>query len=315
MNTPSSDPRQLEALLDFYLASGVDVVLDEEPVDWFARSEKIVQARTQQADAGHLAAPAGAAPFAGALAGQPSADRSAEPANAGRRGAPLQAGPASGAPGQFQSSAQSSPQVTIPDEAAILAAREMAAKAGSLDDLRACLDTFEGCNLKRTAKSLVFSDGDPEARVMFIGEAPGREEDLQGKPFAGQSGRLLDRMLAAIGLDRSSAYIANMVPWRPPGNRTPTPQETEICRPFIVRQVELVDPEIVVFLGAAPVKTLLGAKDGIRKLRGRWMSYAPADREMAALVTFHPDHLLRNPLEKRLSWHDFLSLKARLAGV
>lgn len=194
-------------------------------------------------------------------------------------------------------------------------AREQASSTGSLADLRACLEAFDGCNLKRTAKSLVFADGNPNARVMFIGEAPGRDEDLQGKPFVGRSGQLLDRMLKAIGLDRSQVYIANTVPWRPPGNRTPTPQETEICRPFIQRQIELVNPDVVVFLGAASAKTLLGVQDGIRKMRGRWMTYPVAGRQVAALATYHPAYLLRSPLEKRLSWRDFLSVKSKLSEL
>eukprot|EP00903_Cladosiphon_okamuranus_P001108 g1106.t1 len=203
----------------------------------------------------------------------------------------------------------------LPDAAIIAAARDLAAGAATLEDLQGCLAAFEGCNLKLTAKKLVFADGNPQARLMFVGEAPGRDEDLQGKPFVGRSGQLLDRMLGAIGLDRSSAYIANVVPWRPPGNRTPTPQETEICKPFILRQIELVNPDVLVFLGAASAKTLLGVEDGIRKMRGRWMAYPGKGKEIAAIATYHPAYLLRSPLEKRLSWRDFLSIKARLAGT
>lgn len=202
----------------------------------------------------------------------------------------------------------------MPDRETIASARDLAASAASLADLKACLQTFEGCNLKLTAKTLVFGDGNPEARLMLVGEAPGRDEDLQGKPFVGRSGQLLDRMLAAIGVDREAAYIANVVPWRPPGNRTPTPQETEICKPFIKRQIELVNPDVLVFLGAASAKNLLGVQDGIRKMRGRWMNYALPDREIAAVATYHPAYLLRSPLEKRLSWRDFLSIRARLSG-
>src|SRR5438067_5424444 len=142
-------------------------------------------------------------------------------------------------------------------EAAILSAREAARTAPTLDALRALLENFDGCALKATATRLVFADGNPQARIMFVGEAPGREEDLEGLPFVGRSGRLLDQMLAAIGLDRTSAYIANVIPWRPPGNRTPTPHETEICRPFIERQIELVNPKVLVNLGGPSAKTLL----------------------------------------------------------
>src|SRR5205823_4389986 len=155
-------------------------------------------------------------------------------------------------------------------EAAIASAREAARTAPTLAALRGLLEKFDGCALKHTATRLVFADGNPRSRVMFVGEAPGREEDLQGLPFVGRAGKLLDRMLAAIGLDRSSAYIANIVPWRPPGNRTPTPQECATCLPFTLRQIELVDPDILVCLGAPSMQTLLNVKEGILKTRGRW---------------------------------------------
>ncbi len=142
-------------------------------------------------------------------------------------------------------------------EAAIASAREAARTAPSLEVLRDLLENFDGCALKSTATRLVFADGNPHARVMFVGEAPGREEDIEGLPFVGRSGKLLDRMIAAIGLDRSKVYIANVIPWRPPGNRTPTPQETQICLPFIQRQIELVDPDVLVTLGNPSTQTLL----------------------------------------------------------
>ena len=152
-----------------------------------------------------------------------------------------------------------------PDEAA-MAARDAARSANSLEELRAILQRFDGCALKATATQLVFADGNPSAKVMFVGEAPGRDEDIEGLPFVGRSGKLLDRMLAAIGLDRTSVYIANIVPWRPPGNRTPTPQELQICLPFILRQIELADPDILVCLGGPSAQTLLGVKEGITKI-------------------------------------------------
>ena len=154
-----------------------------------------------------------------------------------------------------------------------MAAREAARSANSLDELRAILERFDGCALKATATQLVFADGNPNAKVMFVGEAPGRDEDIEGLPFVGRSGKLLDRMLAAIGLDRTSVYIANIVPWRPPGNRTPTPQESQICLPFILRQIELADPDILVCLGGPSAQTLLGIKEGITKTRGRWFTF------------------------------------------
>jgi DNA polymerase len=197
-------------------------------------------------------------------------------------------------------------------DTAVMAAREAARNAASLDELRAIMTGFQGCALRVTATQLVFADGNPQARVMFVGEAPGRDEDLAGLPFVGRSGKLLDRMLAAIGLDRTSAYIANIIPWRPPGNRTPTPQESQICLPFILRQIELADPDVLVCLGGPSSQALLGFKDGIRRTRGRWLSFDTGKREIRAMATFHPAYLLRSPLEKRHAWRDFLAVKKAL---
>jgi uracil-DNA glycosylase family 4 len=199
-------------------------------------------------------------------------------------------------------------------DAAVMAAREAAKTAASLEDLRALLDKFEGCSLRNTATLLAFADGNPQARVMFVGEAPGYEEDISGVPFVGRSGKLLDQMLNAIGLDRTTAYIANVVPWRPPGNRTPTPQETAICLPFIRRQIELANPDILVCLGGPSAQTLLSIKEGITRSRGRWFPYDTGTREIRALPTFHPAFLLRSPLQKRLAWRDFLAIKKALAA-
>jgi uracil-DNA glycosylase family 4 len=163
-----------------------------------------------------------------------------------------------------------------------------------------------------TAKNLCFADGNPEAAVMFVGEAPGAEEDRAGLPFVGRSGQLLDRMLMAIGLDRTKVYIANLVPWRPPGNRTPTPQEAAICRPFIDRQIELCDPDVIVCLGAPSAQALLGIKEGILRSRGKWFTYDTGTRAVKALATLHPAYLLRQPLQKRLAWRDFRALKKAL---
>ncbi|MER2632944.1 MAG: uracil-DNA glycosylase, partial [Rhizobiaceae bacterium] len=185
--------------------------------------------------------------------------------------------------------------------------------ATSLEALRAEMAAFDGCNLKLTAKNLVFADGTPGAPLMLVGEAPGRDEDMEGLPFVGRSGKLLDRMLAAIGIDRGTAYIANVIPWRPPGNRTPTPQETEICRPFIERQIELAQPKLLVTLGGPSAKVLIGAPDGILRLRGNWRTHVTASgTAIPVMPTLHPAYLLRNPAHKRLAWRDFLEIKARL---
>jgi len=198
-----------------------------------------------------------------------------------------------------------------PDAAAV-SARDAAKNAKTLDELRAILERFDGCALKTTATQLVFADGNPNARLMFVGEAPGRDEDIEGLPFVGRSGKLLDRMLAAIGLDRTQVYIANIVPWRPPGNRTPTPQESQICLPFILRQIELVDPDILVCLGKPSMQTLLGTNEPISKARGRWFAFDTGKREIRAMPTFHPAFLLRSPLQKRFAWRDFLAIKKAL---
>ena len=198
-------------------------------------------------------------------------------------------------------------------EAAIASAREAARTAPTLEALRALLENFDGCMLKNTATRLVFADGNPEARIMFVGEAPGRDEDIEGLPFVGRSGKLLDRMIAAIGLDRSKAYIANVIPWRPPGNRTPTPQETQICLPFIQRQIELVNPDVLVTLGNPSTQTLLSTREGIMKTRGKWFDYDTGTRTIRAMATFHPAYLLRSPSYKRMSWQDLRAIAKVLA--
>ena len=202
----------------------------------------------------------------------------------------------------------------IPDEGAIENARQLAKSAKSLEELRELLSTFKGCNLRRGAKHMVFGDGDTNAKLMLVGEAPGRDEDLQGLPFVGRSGQLLERMLAAIGLAREEVYISNVIPWRPPGNRTPTPAETEICRPFIVRHIELVSPKVMVLLGGAAAKTLLNTNDGILKMRGKWKKYESTAGEIDTMPTLHPAYLLRQPVQKRLAWQDLLQIKAKLVS-
>ncbi len=192
---------------------------------------------------------------------------------------------------------------------------DIAAACQDLASLRQAMENFQGCALKTTAKHTVFADGNPKARVMLIGEAPGRDEDLQGLPFVGRSGQLLDRMLAAIGLDRSQVYISNILPWRPPGNRTPTSAEIAMCLPFIERHIQLASPELLLLLGGISVKALFNASEGIIKLRGRWKLYPAGEREIPALATFHPAFLLRQPAQKKQAWQDMLALRARLDSL
>ena len=260
-------------LLAFYAEAGVDATVGEAPIDRLA----LTQINTPVAEL--------------------------EPA---RESAPV--APARAAPAVARSGADG----VAPPEAAVMAAREAARRAASLEELRAMLTGFEGCALRTTAKQLVFADGNPQARVMFVGEAPGREEDLEGLPFVGRSGKLLDRMMTAIGLNRTTAYIANIIPWRPPGNRTPTPQESQICLPFTLRQIELANPDILVCLGGPSAQTLLGVKEGIKRTRGKWFAFHTGTREIRAIATFHPAYLLRSPLEKRFAWRDFLAVKKAL---
>jgi DNA polymerase len=269
-------------LLDFYAEAGVDALVGEAPVD------RLTATQSAQADPVRT----------------PDSERMLFPEHRS---------PPRAAPIAVPEIGQSSPAAMpgAPD-IAVMAARAAARSAATLDELRSMLANFEGCALRTTAKQLVFADGNPQARVMFVGEAPGREEDLEGLPFVGRSGKLLDRMMAAIGLDRTGAYIANIIPWRPPGNRTPTPQESQICLPFIQRQIELANPDILVCLGGPSMQTLLGVKEGIKRTRGRWFNFHTGTREIKAIATFHPAYLLRSPLEKRFAWRDFLAIKKAL---
>ena len=199
------------------------------------------------------------------------------------------------------------PLIVNPDET-----RAIAQAADSLDALRAAMDAYDGCALKHRATRLVFADGNPAARIMLVGEGPGEQEDRQGKPFVGRAGQLLNRMLAAIGLDRTTVYIANMVPWRPPGNRNPTPDELVQCAPFLHRQVELVNPALLVTLGNVPTQALFATNQGITRMRGTWKTLEIGNWRGPALPTLHPAFLLRSPGAKAQAWKDMLSLKAAM---
>jgi len=203
-----------------------------------------------------------------------------------------------------------------PSNIVINDAREQAKTAPTLAALQQILVAFDGCPLKFTAKNTCFADGTPQSPLMLIGEAPGRDEDIEGKPFVGRAGKLLNLMLKAIGLERDAVYIANTIPWRPPGNRTPTPLETELCRPFIERQIELARPQILLALGGPAAKFLTGEKDGIMKLRGRWLSHQTANGTIIpVMATLHPAYLLRTPSHKKFAWADFLEVKMRLRSL
>jgi uracil-DNA glycosylase family 4 len=197
------------------------------------------------------------------------------------------------------------------DQAAVLSAREAARAAPDLTALKEALARFDGVSLSKTATNLVFADGNPKAKVMLVGEAPGADEDRLGLPFVGVSGQLLDRMMAAIGLDRTSFYITNVCLWRPPGNRKPTDLELAAQKPFVERHIELVAPKVLVLVGAAAAQGLLGTTEGITRLRGRWFQYALGEsgQTIPAIPIFHPAYLLRQPAQKRETWRDLLKLR------
>jgi DNA polymerase len=181
--------------------------------------------------------------------------------------------------------------------------------ATSLEELRLSSEAFEGSPLKKTATHLVFGEGNPRAPLMFIGEAPGAEEDRLGRPFVGASGQLLDKMLAAIQLDRTQVYITNILPWRPPGNRTPTTDEMALFLPFVRKHIALVAPRILCLVGGTAVKALLARQEGIIRLRGNWLPY---EGGIEVLPTYHPAFLLRSPGRKKEAWQDFLALHKKL---
>ena len=282
----------IATLLAWWRELGVEGATSEEATDWLAHGDTAP-------GAGFAMPEPALAPVEAVAGAAPASARQAAPPE---RRAPL---PVAEAPRRFPTAA--------PDAAA-LAAREVARSAPTLEALRAVLDGFDGCALKATAKSLCFFRGQPNARLMIVGEAPGRDEDLQGKPFVGRAGQLLDKMLAAIGLGEDDVHITNVVYWRPPGNRTPTPQEVQVCRPFLERQIELVAPDVVMTMGGSAANALLGMEGGIMRQRGRWRDLAVGSLTLPAMPTLHPAYLLRTPVAKRLAWRDLLAVQERLAA-
>lgn len=270
---------------------GVDEAIADEPLDRFKASESLSRNAANrpgfapQAQAGGNRGPAQAARPTG-LAGGP---------------APTSAG----ADGGFLLS-------DTPHEAR-QSARDAAAAATNLDELKEAIEKFEGCALKKSASNTVFGTGNIEAKLVLVGEAPGAEEDRQGLPFVGPSGKLLDAMLRSIGLAREEVYITNILPWRPPGNRQPTTAEVAVCEPFVRRHLELIGPKVVVCLGGSSAKTLMEEDRGITRLRGTWKEMIFADGAKADLTAmFHPAYLLRTPEQKRLAWRDLRAVAQKL---
>ena len=287
MSTSPTDPRDLAALLAWQAAAGADEAILEAPVDRYKASE--------------------AAPVRPPVSAQAPAKRAAAPAaDAAKRKAAKSASP--------RPAAKPAP---VPLTPAAASARELADAAGTLEELVEALAAFDGCALKKTATNLVFGDCNPAARIMFVGEAPGADEDRAGKPFVGVSGQLLDRMLAWIGLDRTKFYITNIVFWRPPGNRTPTSDEVAACLPFVARHIELVAPAILVPVGGPATETLLRRGEGITKSHGRWYDYQTPGlaAPVPAMPIFHPAFLLRASAQKRAAWRDLLSLEQKMGEL
>ncbi len=288
--TTTLQQQELLALLDWQRAMGADAVLGDMPVDWLARGPIAPGAGFAWPDRDPQAAAAGIPATQTVSAVRPVAP----PPTALRVEAPVR------------------PQTPLAPSAAETDARRIARAATSLEGLGTALKAFDGCTLKATATNLCFYRGAAKSRLMLIGEAPGRDEDIEGKPFVGRAGQLLDKMLAAINLTEADVHITNIVYWRPPGNRTPTPQEALACRPFLERQMELVAPDIVLAVGGAAAKEVLGVTDGIMRLRGKWREIEISGTKVAAMATLHPAYLLRTPAAKQMAWQDLLALKAKL---
>jgi DNA polymerase len=273
------------AVLRWLIDAGADEAVSEAPVNRFAQT-------------------GGNTPL-------PSASRTPSPSRGeGREKDRVAASPIAAT--KAASSAQTVSLSTAPG-----AARALAQSCTTLAELKTAVMNFEGCELKRSATNTVFADGDPSGRIMLIGEAPGRDEDLQGLPFVGRAGKLLDRMLAEIGLDRRKVYITNVLNWRPPQNREPSPEEAATCLPFLHRHIELADPKLMILLGAVSVRHVLGLTEGITRVRGKWNLYQSVglNRAIPVMPTLHPAYLLRQPAAKRLAWRDLLAVAEKMGEL
>ncbi len=274
-------PAELAALLHFHADAGVEWLLEEEAVDRFAEFEAMKAARQS------------------ARAAQPRVEAQQPVAQPAKQPERRQAAPAAsprGAP-------------AIPDEQAVEQARFAAESARSLSELKTALEAFNSCNLKNSARSTIFASGTPEGGVMVIGPMPSADDDREGSPFAGRTGQLLDKMLAAIGLRRDDILLTNVIPWRPPGNRAPSAPEIEICRPFIERQIALAEPKALLLLGNFTARHFFGSNETIHGLRGQWRDVTISGRTIPAIASLHPQELLTAPVNKRLAWNDLLAFK------
>lgn len=282
-------PQMAASMLQFYAEAGVVDLLEDEPIDRYADTIKKLEERKSK--------------NATRMNASIAANKETAQNTPSRGGNTAQNRPAPSTP---QSNA-----LPVPDQAAMDETRAMAKSANSIEELQKLVTAYKGCNLCHSAKNTVFADGNPQAPIMFIGEAPGRDEDVNGTPFVGPLGQLMDKMLAAISLDRTSCYLTNILPWRPPGNRTPVAHEIELCRPFVERHIELAAPKMLVVMGSVSTKTLLKTNKGILSLRGNWGTYQIGDNAIPTMPTLHPAYLIKTPAAKRNVWMDLLAIQAK----
>lgn len=292
---PANDlsPAELAALLAFHADAGVEWLLEEEAVDRFAEFEAM-KAKRAEARSVPQSAPTGAGQrqVGGPQPAAPTPSRNTGPATP----------------------AASPPVVAIPDEQAVKEARFAAEAARSLPELRTAMESFNHCNLKNSARNLVFCEGDPASGIMIVGPMPYADDDRDGQPFAGRLGEMLERMLLGIGLARQDVLLTNVVPWRPPGNRVPSGREADICRPFIERQIALAEPKQLLLLGNFTARFFFGSADTIHQLRGEWRELSAGGHRVPALATLHPQDLVTAPINKRFAWQDLLVFKAKING-
>lgn len=291
-------PAELAALLHFHAEAGVEWLLEQDPVDRFA---EFAQAKAARGNA------------------RPQAVQKTQASGQNDTPRPAINRDTSSSSGNRMTAAPAAvPQMAIPDEQAIAEARFAAESARSLSELKSAMEAFSGCNLRNSARNMVFADGNPSSGIMVIGPMPNGDDDRDGIPFSGKQGQMLDRMLAAIGLDRTSVLLTNVIPWRPPGNRVPSPRETDICRPFIERQILLAEPRHLLILGNFAGRFFFGGNDTIHHMRGEWRDIAVGGSvdglTVPALSTLHPQDLMSAPASKRLAWQDLLAFRARLRG-
>ncbi|MEL7469506.1 MAG: uracil-DNA glycosylase [Pseudomonadota bacterium] len=295
MSTDAEIRAALISALDWQVELGADEAIAEHPVDRFAATAPQAQPDAPTKPSAQIMT---------AAAGVQSVD-------AGH-------GPKAGDPAKRAMQRDVSTAPPPPPESPAPESATLAAQAQTLEDLAEKLQAWDGSPLKETARNFVFCDGLPGAHLIVVGEAPGQEEDRQGKPFVGRAGQLLDRMLAAIGLDRTSddparaAYITNILPWRPAGNRTPTPDEAAQFLPFVIRHIQLAQPKIILAMGNTPTKALLQTTTGIKRMRGQWVDHTVTG--LPLLPSFHPAYLLRQPADKKLAWHDLIAVRRALDG-